>query len=137
MTFDLFEHEETTIARGHALIEAGWPTADLGREAYLKLLKDFESLLKTTRRLMRVSDRNGAGLNAMAEKQRLAAEELAKKNRELEVLSNKLSKYLSPQVYNSIFTGEQEVELASQRKKCSSPTSPILPKQRTRWNRRT
>ena len=117
MSFNLFENEEAAVARGRALIEASGPTADIARAAYSELLNDFERLLKATRRLMRVSDRNEAGLNAMAEKQRLAAEELAKKNRELEVLSNKLSKYLSPQLYNSIFTGEQEVELASQRKK--------------------
>ena len=54
---------------------------------------------------------------AMAEKQRLAGEEIGRKNAELEVLSAKLSKYLSPQVYDSIFTGRQEVQLASQRKK--------------------
>jgi adenylate cyclase len=56
-------------------------------------------------------------LSAMAEKQRLAVEETTKKNKELEALSSKLSKYLSPQVYDSIFTGAQEVKLASQRKK--------------------
>ncbi len=39
------------------------------------------------------------------------------KNRMLESLSNKLSKYLSPQVYDSIFTGKQEVTIASKRKK--------------------
>lgn len=38
------------------------------------------------------------------------------KNKELLVLSNKLSKYLSPQVYSSIFTGKQEVKIASDRK---------------------
>jgi class 3 adenylate cyclase len=43
--------------------------------------------------------------------------ELETKNRELEGLSTKLSKYLSPQVYSSIFTGEQSVEIASKRKK--------------------
>jgi adenylate cyclase len=32
-------------------------------------------------------------------------------------LSTKLSKYLSPQIYNSIFTGAQNVEIASSRKK--------------------
>ena len=117
MSFNLFENEEAVIARGRAFIKAGSPSADIALADYSELLNDFEKLLKTTRRLVRVSDRNEAGLNAMAEKQRLAAEELAKKNRELEVLSNKLSKYLSPQVYNSIFTGEQEVGIASQRKK--------------------
>ena len=86
MSFNLFENEEAAVSRGRALIEASGPTADIARAAYSELLNDFERLLKATRRLMRVSDRNEAGLNAMAEKQRLAAEELAKKNRELEVL---------------------------------------------------
>lgn len=38
-------------------------------------------------------------------------------NRMLEALSSKLSKYLSPQLYQSIFAGEQAVEIASKRKK--------------------
>ena len=44
-------------------------------------------------------------------------EELAEKNHLLESLSSKLSRYLSPQVYGSIFRGEQNVEIASKRKK--------------------
>jgi PAS domain S-box-containing protein len=39
------------------------------------------------------------------------------KNQALEVLSSKLSKYLSPQVYSSIFTGARSVEITSSRKK--------------------
>ncbi|HTP97860.1 MAG TPA: PAS-domain containing protein [Casimicrobiaceae bacterium] len=39
------------------------------------------------------------------------------KNRMLESLSAKLSKYLSPQIYRSIFTGEKTAEVAAQRKK--------------------
>jgi PAS domain S-box-containing protein len=39
------------------------------------------------------------------------------KNRMLESLSSKLSRYLSPQVYASIFSGDQSVEIASKRKK--------------------
>jgi class 3 adenylate cyclase len=35
----------------------------------------------------------------------------------LEALSKKLSKYLSPQVYSSIFSGSKEVKIASSRKK--------------------
>ncbi|WP_193370584.1 PAS-domain containing protein [Pelagibius marinus] len=42
---------------------------------------------------------------------------LADKSAALERLSAQLSKYLSPQVYESIFTGRQEVRIASQRKK--------------------
>ncbi len=42
---------------------------------------------------------------------------VTEKNLALEALSNKLSKYLSPQVYGSIFAGQREVEIASARKK--------------------
>lgn len=42
---------------------------------------------------------------------------VTQKNAMLEGLSSKLSKYLSPQIYSSIFRGEQNVELASERKK--------------------
>ena len=44
-------------------------------------------------------------------------QQIEQKNRTLESLSNKLSKYLSPQVYASIFAGKQAVRLESQRKK--------------------
>jgi class 3 adenylate cyclase len=46
-----------------------------------------------------------------------AHEELSDKSSMLEQLSNQLSKYLSPQVYESIFTGKQEVKVTSRRKK--------------------
>ncbi len=44
-------------------------------------------------------------------------EELADKTAMLESLSDKLSKYLSPQIYSSIFSGQQSVEITSERKK--------------------
>jgi adenylate cyclase len=47
----------------------------------------------------------------------LANQLVTEKNRALEALSTKLSKYLSPQVYSSIFSGSQRVEIASTRKK--------------------
>jgi len=43
--------------------------------------------------------------------------ELADKSNALEQLSGQLAKYLSPQIYESIFTGKQEVTLQSRRKK--------------------
>jgi len=42
---------------------------------------------------------------------------IVEKNRILEGLSAKLSKYLSPQVYQSIFAGRQTVEISAKRKK--------------------
>ena len=42
---------------------------------------------------------------------------VTEQNQILENLSSKLSKYLSPQIYQSIFKGEQNVEISSKRKK--------------------
>jgi class 3 adenylate cyclase/GAF domain-containing protein len=44
-------------------------------------------------------------------------EELTQKTNALQQLSTQLAKYLSPQVYDSIFAGRQEVKLTSQRKR--------------------
>jgi class 3 adenylate cyclase len=51
---------------------------------------------------------------------------LNEKNQMLEILSGKLSKYLSPQVYSSIFVGAQTVEIASKRKKLTVFFSDIV-----------
>lgn len=48
---------------------------------------------------------------------KLREKELADQTKALERLSSQLAKYLSPQVYESIFTGRREVKVASQRKK--------------------
>jgi adenylate cyclase len=114
---ELFAKEEATIASAEQLLGDGRFAEAEDREAYATLLQDYQKLFRTTRRLMRLSDRNERELAAMAEKQRLAAEEVARKNSELETLSTKLAKYLSPQVYQSIFTGAQTVEISSKRKK--------------------
>ena len=41
----------------------------------------------------------------------------AEKNQLLEVLSSKLSRYLSPQVYETIFSGKQDAAISTDRKK--------------------
>jgi adenylate cyclase len=56
----------------------------------------------------------------------LANELVSEQKRELEILSTKLSKYLSPQVYSSIFTGQRSVEIASNRKKLTVFFSDIV-----------
>ncbi|ODS01516.1 hypothetical protein AUC69_06630 [Methyloceanibacter superfactus] len=114
---DLFGAEEQTLASAQELIESG-RFADLADgKLYAALVKDYQKLLRATRRLMRLSDRNEEQLNALTQEQRRANEIIAEKNKELESLSKKLSKYLSPQIYQSIFTGAQNVEITSNRKK--------------------
>jgi class 3 adenylate cyclase len=51
---------------------------------------------------------------------------LAEKSKALEQLSNQLAKYLSPQVYDSIFSGRQEVKVTSSRKKLTVFFSDIV-----------
>ena len=53
-------------------------------------------------------------------------EELTIKSNALEQLSNQLAKYLSPQVYDSIFSGRQEVKLVSKRKRLTVFFSDIV-----------
>lgn len=53
-------------------------------------------------------------------------EELTIKSNTLEQLSNQLAKYLSPQVYDSIFSGKQEVKLISKRKRLTVFFSDII-----------
>jgi adenylate cyclase len=114
---DLFAGEEEVIAAAERLVANGTFADRQDREHYEQLLKSYQKLFRTTRRLMRLSDRNERQLAAMGEEQRRAAEVIAQKNKELEALSAKLAKYLSPQVFRSIFTGAQNVEIASTRKK--------------------
>ena len=57
----------------------------------------------------------------------------------MEVLSTKLSKYLAPQVYSSIFSGQRDVEIASVRKRLTVFFSDIVDFTATAtiWNRKS
>ncbi len=70
------------------------------------VITDVTELKESERKLLDAMQR-------VEEAHRLVTE----KNQMLESLSSKLSKYLSPQLYKSIFSGEKNVEVASQRKK--------------------
>src|SRR6478609_11165809 len=107
---DLFVAEEGVIAAAERLLADGVFDSPDEQKNFEQLLKSYQKLFRTARRLMRLGDHNERQLNA-------AAEIITQKNKELESLSIKLSKYLSPQIYNSIFTGAQGVEIASSRKK--------------------
>jgi adenylate cyclase len=65
---------------------------------------------------MRVANENMEAANKL----------VTEKNQMLESLSTKLSKYLSPQVYESIFSGKQDVKVTSQRKKLTIFFSDIV-----------
>ena len=120
---DLFESEQRLVERAEAALHG---ETEAERPPYEELAAAYRKLLKVTRRMVRLSDRNERELNQAADRQRRDAEEIERKNQELETLSGKLAKYLSPQVYASIFEGRQEVRLASSRKKLTVFFSDIV-----------
>ena len=70
-------------------------------------LKEKEMLIESHSKIIEESNR----------KLTRKSKKLEENNQQLVSLSKKLAKYLSPEVYNSIFTGEKEVNLETQRKK--------------------
>jgi len=110
MSFELFNEETEIVARAETLLEQGGLAGEEAARHFGELLKGYKKLLKNMQRLMRHSDRNEEKLNALAR----AMEE---KNKLLENLSGSLSKYLSPQIVNSLLTGEKDTKLVTQRKK--------------------
>ncbi|SCA55555.1 Adenylate cyclase (fragment) [Candidatus Terasakiella magnetica] len=109
MAFEIFKKEKAIIDKAKVLLNTQ-ELPEAFKDDYQQLLKDYEKLFKSTKRLVRLSDRNEAELNKLAHS-------LDEKNKMLEGLSNSLSKYLSPQIYDSIFSGDTEVSLKTQRKK--------------------
>ena len=110
MSFDLFEKEIRIIERGKTLLDSGAIGDPEMEKEFKKLHNAYKKLFKTTKRLVKMSDRNEEKLNTLAQT-------LDEKSKMMEELSLKLAKYLSPQVYESIFSGEQDVSLNTKRKK--------------------
>lgn len=110
MSFDVFEREEAVIAQGRAVVAEHAIADPVAAAYYEKLLKAYEKLSRTTRRLIKLSDRNEEKLNELAHT-------LNQKNETLEALSGKLAKYLAPQIYRSIFLGQHDDSLITRRKK--------------------
>jgi len=109
MGFDVFKKEKLVIEKADALL-ASDQTSHVDVDVYASLLTAYKKLFRASKRLMRLADHNEEELNK-------TAKSLDEKNAMLEGLSGKLSKYLSPQIYDSIFSGKQEVRIETQRKK--------------------
>ena len=113
----IFEHEMNVLSKAEKVrVEDG---NSVSYEDFEKILGEYKKLLKTTSRLVRHSDRMEINLN-------ITSKEAREKSEQLEALSNQLAKYLSPQVYDSIFSGTREVSLTSSRKKLSIFFSDIV-----------
>ncbi|MEA2029776.1 MAG: adenylate/guanylate cyclase domain-containing protein [Campylobacterota bacterium] len=68
-----------------------------------QLVKEHKKTIRQLNKILKISDK--------------VQDEVNRKNKLLEDLSHKLSFYLSPQIYESIFLGKQDVSLQSGRKK--------------------
>ncbi len=119
MSFDIFKKETESIAVAEALLARERIDVDELTNAFDLLLKNYKKLFRSTKRLMRLSDHNETKMKAITAS-------LDEKNSMLEALSDKLSKYLSPQVYESIFSGDTEVKLSTKRKKLTIFFSDIM-----------
>lgn len=110
MSFSLYDREQEVIDRAEAFLSDGPDDAPALRREAERLLGEYRQLLRQMRRLVSFSDRSQDQLNRLARS-------LDEKNRTLDGISSQLSKYLSPQVYQSIFSGRETGTLVSRRRK--------------------
>ena len=96
---DLLSHEQSIIEQGKKRVEN---QEEINPSDYAELLKAYVKLNKEQNRLIRLSDKSQKKLSVA--------------NSRLANFSTKLSKYFSPEVYNSLFTGELDVKVQTQRK---------------------
>ena len=99
---DLFGHEESVLAAAREKL-AATSSADPGsREAFETLVKEYEKLFKTTRRLMRLSDRNEQDLRNLRN-----AAEAAKAT---------LSRYFSPNLAKELVDDPDFLSIGGERR---------------------
>ena len=103
---DVFENESQVLAEAKALAESSSST----EQDFSNLVGAYGKLLKTTKRIIKLSDKNEQRLNILKE-------EAQETNKQLEGMSSQLSKFLSPQLYQSIFSGNRQGSRVSRRKK--------------------
>ncbi len=96
---DFLSNEESIIEQGKKRIDL---QEEIEPSHYAELLKAYIKLNKEQNRLIRLSDKSQKKLSVA--------------NAKLANFSTKLSKYFSPEVYNSLFTGELDVKVQTQRK---------------------
>ena len=99
---DLLSSEEAVIDKAKSLLEQEKSIPAKVRSHFEELLKAYIKLNKGQSRLIRLSDKSQDKLNIA--------------NAKLENFSSKLSKYFSPKVYQSLFTGELDVKIETKRK---------------------
>ena len=95
---DVFENESQVLAEAKALAESSSST----ELDFSNLVGAYGKLLKTTKRIIKLSDKNEQRLNILKE-------EAQETNKQLEGMSSQLSKFLSPSYINRSFLGAARV----------------------------
>ena len=100
--------------KGHEFpIELSLSTWDIaGERFFCGIIRDITERKKAETELSKSREK----LAEKAKKLRTANKEIKTQNEQLQALSNKLAKYLSQQVYKSIFSGKKDVKIESYRK---------------------
>jgi adenylate cyclase len=106
MEKDIFGQEAKILAAAKQTMEEGAAST----EDYSALVNQYGKLLRTTKRIIKLSDKNEQRLNELKQ-------EAQATNTQLEGMSSQLSKFLSPQLYNSIFSGSRAGTRVTRRKK--------------------
>ena len=114
--YDLFSAEKQLIDHYTDFLESG---STVVPEDLQKILQAYKKLFKNTKRLVKMSDKNEKELNELNA-------QMKEKNALLEVLSEKLSRYISPQLAQSILENQEEAELETKRKKLTVFFSDII-----------
>ncbi len=107
---ELQSPEDRAIEACRALLEETESSETVPRQALSDLLRQFEMLNKKIKRVVKLNDKQ-------QEREKKLNDQLNQQNRVLGSLSQDLSKYLSPQLYESIFHGRTDVKLNARRKK--------------------
>ena len=115
MAFDLFAKENDLLKVAEDVFTHGTHKEVL---TYAKqLVAQLAETMQDNQHLTRHSDRQQKKLVDFNQNLKTQAIELEKQRKSFEDLSQKLGKYLPPQVHEAIFSGRQDVQITTRRKK--------------------
>lgn len=115
MAFDLYAKENDLLKAAEEVFASGTREEVL---AYAqRLVLQLTESMQDNQHLTRHADRQQKKLVDFNQNLKSQAIELEKQRQSFEDLSQKLGKYLSPQVHDAIFSGRQDVQITTRRKK--------------------
>lgn len=117
--FNIFSREEKLLEGSQEFLNEHSELSQEVRDAFELLLTNYQKNIRNIKKMTRISDKSEAELNRLNE-------EMRKKRDELAEISSNLAKYLSPQIYERIFSGNHDVSIRSGRKKLTVFFSDIV-----------